>query len=422
MNGKNRIPAKSASLGQVAKLPEREPDRYYLFVSDVFKGFKYLCYTVLVLFLIFMISMWRDRLTYDNFKYMLKDLDTSSADTGSSEYLPIDYDTLTNPDFAFFRGDIAVAGSNRLSLYNSSGNRLYTDTRSISKPVIRTGDKYMLAYDIGGYSYTLYNSFSQLYEGTTSYAITCADIADDGSFLLVTGARDAKYVVSMYNNSFKQIANYYKDKYVTGAYLRRDGSALAIISADSDGGTVAGEVMICDRDAETARAVYTLKGVLPLYAHWFDDGALAVVCDKGIWFFSADGDMTGSYTAVENGITRAAYCGSMMAVVYSDNIVGSDNTVLVFDSAGDMIYNYTVSERIEAIAITDAVQIADVFTLSSDDAAATRIKRTDSGEVTAETETALLTGSEKEIIVTDSGAALVCSPSKIKTIFQPSGG
>ena len=68
----------------------------------------------------------------------------------------------------------------------------------------------LLAYDLGGTTYSLYTNLTRVFSREADSVIENADISDSGEFVLVRRARDSRYVISYYNSSFECEADYYK--------------------------------------------------------------------------------------------------------------------------------------------------------------------------------------------------------------------
>jgi len=71
--------------------PQRETyNKYYLHVSGVYRAAKWGALLLFTLFLVLMLVLQRDNITYENFRYLLRDLNLSSSVDGAYASLVFD--------------------------------------------------------------------------------------------------------------------------------------------------------------------------------------------------------------------------------------------------------------------------------------------------------------------------------------------
>jgi hypothetical protein len=330
-------------------------NKYYLSVSSGFRAAKVVTVIMLMVFLIMMLAGYRDSITYDNFKYLIRDLDTSYAvsSSGAGSIATVRYDAQPNMRFTVFRNEIAVAGSSKVALYNNMGTQTLSESAISAAPVLKASDKYMLLYDLGGLKVTLYNSFTKVLEKSFQYQIYDAEICDSGAFAVLTRSLEAKYEVLFCNGSFTPSARYYKNKYVIDIALSGDGGEIAILSADSTGADFTSELMVCATNSSEAKFTYTIDNAFPIAAHFFADGGLAAIFDNRIIFYDSDGVKLRQYDTSGGRLSCMDATGKNLAVVLGTNAVNSANNVIIFDTEGNILYNTSEDAKIKDAALTD---------------------------------------------------------------------
>lgn len=341
--GRNMPSPRRRARGEEEKPPVNE---YYLRVSSRFRFSKYLFLLAAVLYLGIMLTAYGDSITYDNLRYLLKDLDTASDDI-SGGFAGVSYEEQQGMTFALFRGELAVAGTSRLSLYLSGGSQGPEFILNYDAPVLLSSDKYLLCYDLGDRQYSLYTTLANVRSAKTEHDITGGAIGKDGSFALITRSSTAKYQVTFWDSSFRESATYYKDRYVFDVAVSDDGEYLVILSADVSESVFNAEVMLCRKGDSAPAASVMLEGVMPLRTSFFSDGSFSVLTDSGVYFFDSDGNETAFHPLT--GMSLADVSGEYAVVVCSINVVGSENTVSVFDSRGTKLSEISVSSRVEGL-------------------------------------------------------------------------
>ncbi len=328
---------------------EKQINEYYLKVSKRYRTAKFLSLGVLIVYLLTMLVMYRSQITYENLVYLLKDLDTDAGIAGS-EFAEIKYDDSVKLSPDMYKQYFAAATTGSFTLFNTTGNAEREFKISMENPKVLSGDKYVMVYDIGGNTYSLYTSIVGVYSKQTDYPLQGAAIADSGAFALVCRSRENRYVINIFDENFREVSRIYKDKYVMDADLSRDGAYYAIASCDVAGSDMICEVMSGKCDSENS-VTAEISGAMPLSVEFFDNGSFCVVCDSAAGFFSKDGTKVSEVRFSGHGINGVSFCGNRVMIVESDNIVESSSTATVYDSGGNKVTEYHTNSKINASAL-----------------------------------------------------------------------
>ena len=342
---KNDVPQNGVKVD--LRVTEKPRNRYYLAAAGKYRAARYVAVMLLAVFLFVMLLFFRENITYSNLMYLVRDLDTdNSASAGA--YAGITYDGQYAEKFALFKSRIAVAGTTGLTLYDSSGSKEAEYDCSYTNPGLEVSEKYALMYDAGDKSYSIYTSVARVLSEKSDQIIEAAAVSDSGYFALLTRSEEAKFLVTVYNGSFKPVTKYYKDKYVIDLALNKTGSEAAIVSAATENSSVYCEVSLLKIGTEETVSL-KYDGLMPISARYADDGSLFVMCDTALLSFR-DGEI--SWRHDFTGMTPVSFDidKNTAAVTCSENAIGSVNAVLVFDINGNVLYNITLEHKISATA------------------------------------------------------------------------
>jgi len=329
---------------------EHVSNKYYLLISDRYMRAKYLAIILLVIFIAFTVFLFREDITYANLMYLIRDFNTSSA-AYNADFDPIKYEEQDKMNFGVYRGELAVIGNRTLRMYNSNGQLSRSYEPGYADPALASSDKYILAYDIGGTSYSLYTSIAKVYDGVSDGAMENADLNNSGSHILVCRSDQTKYVVSAFDSSFKNTAKYYKNKYVTSAVIGNDGQVI-ISSFDSADGNAKCEIELYTDGAETPTSVYTKSGVFPIKCGIWDNGNYYVICTDRVLFFDSDGSLLNTSSS-SLGYTSFAEGENKLVVSAENDSVGASSKIIVFDTKGESIYDTTLKGNVSSLAVSD---------------------------------------------------------------------
>lgn len=368
---------------------------YYIKLSRRLRVMKFLCIAAFVIFTITVVTFNRDRITIENFQYMMRylDVDTSSYEGNVNR---ISYNADSNMKINVYRGDLAIARSMGITVKSPGGNIILDNTNAIAAPIPVPSEKYLLLYDLGGKQYALYNTFTCLHTGEYDYPITCAACSDSGMYALVTSSGEYRSVVNVYDKNFRQIARISKDKLVMDIAFNGDGSRLIVLSAYADGGDFCSEIQILDPYSDTPMQTVRLRDSFPMRVQWHNN-AFSVIAGDGIRFYSEDGTLT-AYRSYRKAPVAFASNAEYVAVVANDNAVGSIYQVQILNCAGESVFSGHISGKIITVTFSDHyAHVLTATTLCRIDLAKATMQ---SGRINALSATGLVAISDSVLFVT----------------------
>lgn len=378
-----------------------EENPYYAKVASIYNAIRYLLFVALVLLISISSIRNSDSITYDNLMFLMKDFG-SVADAVGGNFEDITYNPDTTLSVLGFRKNLAIASPSGLTIYAGDGKTTYEEKDKYSNPFLATSDRYLLLYDFGGYSFSLYNSFARIYTEDFEYEITGADISDSGMFALVTRTKEYNSSVLLYNKNCKLKNRYLSDNRVIDVSINSKGDRICILYFTVENSSFVTEIMISKPGTDKTVAKLFLNDVFPLACEYSDDGNLTVLCDKAIYFYNEDGNLLGSYD-IDGDIESAKLSedGSVLCVPSKSITKGS--FVIVFGTTGKQIYNNFFEENIIDAVYEDGY----LFLLSGNLLKRINIKTSDVVEKE-------IFESGKNIIAYSKNDTMVCSSSKAR--------
>ena len=373
-------------------------DVYFASISAFYKVIERILWVLLVLFLVFSLMTNYKEITFNNFFYLLKDF-SSAVDSETSNYQILSYDSDKRQKFALFRGGIVSASPSSVSVFTTSGRRSLRNNNDYYSPNLVACDKYALVYDSASSSFSVYNSFSKVYNQKLEDPITDAEFAEDGSFAVATRQADMKTVIHLYGKNIKERGYVPQSDYVFDMSLSSTDGRLATIAYDVGMGT--GETLVKVYDvasANSARNLFELsiEGEFPLSCAHLDNGRLAVITNRSMRIFDKDFKQTENVSFYEATVTAFNVSKNGAIAVVSS---GSVRTVYALNSAGKLVYNRTIGEN-----VTKADIVGDYLFLQT----ASGVIRINTGNKTRQ----FLSSSDGSMLVYSEDTAIVCGEAK----------
>ncbi|MBR2615260.1 MAG: hypothetical protein IKC69_01110, partial [Clostridia bacterium] len=228
-----------------------------------FKLCKLIALSVLVVFLLSGLILFKNDITIENLRYLIKYLDFSTGGEFNEE-TRIHYNSDSENQFLVFRGDFALVNDGGVTLYDRRGSAVMTDSFHMTSPIAVCGERYLAVYDLGGYQVRLYNSFSLLFEKSFDYPVQSVSVNSDGSFCVATSEKSFHAAVYVYNRDFEEVRRWSSaDKFVTEVHLS-DRDVLTLSTVRAEEGSLVGEILSFKLGETEPLSSYTYLDQMPL--------------------------------------------------------------------------------------------------------------------------------------------------------------
>lgn len=276
----------------VKKNYDGKTDIYLAKASYRFAYFKrILCLILIVVVAFFLLS---GNLTYEKIFYLTKDIKLAN-DYVNSVHDTITYNSGSSQVFAAYRGGLAVASRESISIFSAGGRELLSSNHNYGNPKIATSKKQVLLYDVGGKQFSLYNSFSQVREEKLDYAIYGADMANkSGDFAIITKSEKYDSVVTVYKQNGK-IFNYsFSSGRVCSVSLSDNGKQLAVLLINSNGVEITSEIRLYNVGKDEYKSAGISFSGVP-YDVSIRDGNIFIVGAHGVNVFNSNLKIIGEF-------------------------------------------------------------------------------------------------------------------------------
>ncbi len=329
-----------------------EYNDYYLTVSVRFRTAKILCVFALCVFILSSMLIFGESMTYENARYIMRDLGQILSEDSSEPVPQITFDVDGEMDYVVFRGSIVICGVSGVDIFSPSGTLKLSDNTSFISPTAVTSEKYCIVYSLGAYNLSIYNTVARVYDMKFDYPIYDVAVSDDGYIAVMTQNNEYKCVVYMYNSDFKQVAVYNKINYPCAVEISDKNNDLYIATFGTSNG-----------DYNTKIESYPLKNESPVYSLDFDgslpydisvmsDGNLAFLTSKQITYLSQTGDIV-AQVHLNGKITDYQLDDDAVSLLLHDDIT----QVISYNCNGEIICSFDSINSVD-IHYNDVATIA----------------------------------------------------------------
>ncbi len=339
--------------------------------ASFLRKIKYLTVAVLVLVFLFFLVGYREDITVENIRYLLKYVDISPAPIGSKEAQEIALDTESDATLELFRSDLVVLSKHELKTYDMSSREGISASVSLTTPTISAGSKYFAIYDLGENYFALYNSFSKIYEETTSYPIWDVVVSNDGDFALITAEEGYRSALKVYNSNFENKMNWYTaDKYIVGVDLfgKRDRYIAACCVENSENGDFLSSLNILKDGSDKIEAYVEIPSELCLEVKFFDNGNVCVLTDTALRVYDLKGKELEKIKFNSESLRMLDVGEEYAALVLNENSVGTVHRMIIVSEDGNNVMDTFVNSDIRDLCVEkDSALLLGAQTLISVD-------------------------------------------------------
>ena len=282
-------------------------------------------------------------LSANNLIYFAKDLTSSIAMRESEARDTLVYASDADNQFVLYRDGLATLGKDKLTVFTATGREAHSHLLSYATPRLVTSGRYLLAYNLGGREFSLYNSFTNVKTATTTQSIRNAAICNKGYYCLVTDGEESESRVELYNDSHRMISRYSLQEYTVCATIRDDGEELAVVSVSTQDGRMVTHIALVTPGASEWGTTWTVPDAYAVQCHYTDEGNLMLLTTNALYWFNSSGQMLNTHTFSPSDVYSFRADGEGCVLLSFANAYNNDTRVEAFDKEGDRVYNITVA-------------------------------------------------------------------------------
>lgn len=291
----------------------------------------------LLLFIVFVI-IYQNRYdpSYEGFVSWIKD---RTAMNGQGQGFPVNVKGNQSNCLKGFNDAVVSLTDTSVTLYNASGKQVAEKQHGYSKPVLETGDRYSILYDMGSKSYRIESISSIIYTGKTENRITLADIGETGEYAISELSGENEITITLYGKygteKLQRTTHEYKP---TDLSVIPDGSGVASVGIKAGSGEIVSVLEVFAGDKKDgAKELYRFEeaGNMYLSVEFLTNDIIMVIGDTSLSVIDIGKKEKTDYTYSGRSISSFSVTHSVGAVVMlSDYKDRKECSMLVFGKNG----------------------------------------------------------------------------------------
>ena len=331
---------------------DEEINLYYAKISIRYRIAKIFTVVFLCIFILSSLFIYGDKFTYENARYVLRDLGQILSEDSlvPSEKIIIDPDG--DMDFGIYRKNIVIAGESTTKILSVTGKEKLIDNTKYTSPTVVSSDKYCIVYSLGAYNLSVYNTVARVYDMKFDTQIYDVAVSDNGYIAVMTDSREFRCVVYLYNSDFKLVSTYNKTRYPSSVELSSDGSVIYISSFGAENGEYVTQLSAYEKRSEQPLYQFNYNQSQPLDLMLFSDQNTAMVLNDRIVFADKYGNKINE-NIFSSGISHCSFNNDILTV--SDQ--NKQSNIKSFDSSGNVLLSIKQTGLVGAYSINSGILI-----------------------------------------------------------------
>ena len=304
---------------------------------------------IVILFAVVFYVFNADRLSFHNISNFFR---YGVLNENSDERFPLNIqgENVSPGNFTRRGQDICYSSDTKTEMLNNYGKSMYSVQHAFINPIMVTGKNHTILYNLGGTGFQIIDKDGKSYSATTEDCILVADIADNGTYALVTESSGYLSKLYVYDEKNTQIFSYsFADYYVTSVSLNSTGMKAVVSGMSAFNGVEISAIYVLDFTMDKPLHFQELEGNNIIYdvSYLNDKTACAIGRSAAYSINTSSGDIE---TADYDGRELTAYDINTDTDTYTVSLSSSGNgrncDIVSYNSAGKEEYTFNIDEKI----------------------------------------------------------------------------
>lgn len=249
--------------------------------------------------------------------------------------------------------NLAVLTQSGLYVYDTGGSAKYDVLHGCTNPVTYESGGRLLTFDRGGTKLRVDDASGNCNQLNAENTILCAQIASDGSVVLITTHDQYASFIQVYDAKMNLRYRYGSaTESFSIASFSPDQKHIAACVIGASSGAFLAKVSVFDYTTEETAKTYEIADLLPLYAAYTTSSNLIIIGSDRLVLLNTD---TGETIESEyDGALKQFVCNADgITAIVTDNQLNGASTLMLFDKNGKQTASVSVPDSPLDLCISD---------------------------------------------------------------------
>ncbi len=288
-----------------------------------------------------------DKLTPENISHWFQyDLLGKTEGTG----YPIRYigTSINTENFSLMDKSPVYCSDTSVVVLNSNAGEYQNNQHSFANPILKTDKEYSIIYNADATGYRIINRDTTLYSGSADRKLFDADIAENGTYALLTYGNDYLSTLTVNDRNNNKIYSYsFAEYYVSCVSVNSSGTRAALSGISAKDGGLISVIYILDFGQKTYYQKYEFEDSYIYDICYLDNDKVVAVGDTSVYHIDIDNkNMTELSYDSKNLTTYTMKRNFGVLISLSTNPDGRECDVVAINSEGKKIVDVETGNKI----------------------------------------------------------------------------
>ena len=223
-----------------------------------------------------------------------------------------------NGVYAVMDDYLAAASGNAVSLYDDEGTvRARCEISGGQELTLKSRGDFLLVYEIGGTELTLLDSTGRERCTTAVTAVFDADLAENGSFAVLSAGDGCRAVLEVYSPSGElRLRHSSATRNLCACAISPDGSYVSAVALGQEELELSSSALLFATDSTEPVGELPLGAQLVYDLAFLEDDRLCAIGETSLAFFTAEGILLRKYPENEGDLCAYSFGDGFLAAVY----------------------------------------------------------------------------------------------------------
>ena len=223
-----------------------------------------------------------------------------------------------NGVYAVMDDDLAAASGNAVSLYDDEGTvRARCEISGGQELTLKSRGDFLLVYEIGGTELALLDNDGQKRCTAAVTAVFDADLAENGSFAVLSAGDGCRAVLEVYSASGElRFRHSSATRNLCACAISPDGSYVSAVALGQEELELSSSALLFATDSTEPVGELSLGVQLVYDLAFLEDNRLCAVGETSLAFFTAEGTLLRKYPENEGDLCAYSFGDGFLAAVY----------------------------------------------------------------------------------------------------------
>lgn len=255
--------------------------------------------------------------------------------------------------YAACRNTLAAVTDSGLTVYNADGEALGTAAHVYAAPLLRTGNRLVMACDVGGTRLTVMDgNGTTVLDWKSEGTLLDADLSAGDAVCCAELGRDDKTVLTVYDKKQNQIYRWYSGtRYFNQCAVSEDASWLCAAALSGGSGSFESRAVLFCTDQEDPAAEVSLGSQLIRELRFLNEDTVCAIGESCVLCFTTGGEILGTYDYPEDSLRDFAVSrDGLIVLLLRDSAAGGESTLVSLDQNAGMLAERGIGEEILSLS------------------------------------------------------------------------